>query len=89
VVILAWVNYAAQILFFGAEFTQVYSRRYGSGITPSKHAIPLSDNTENNGKAPTGQSSTKKKPPSNFINRLFQSFNKPKRLKQRRKNQRF
>lgn len=89
VVILAWVNYAAQILFFGAEFTQVYARRYGSGITPSKHAIPLSDNTEYNGKAPTGQSSTKKKSSSNFINRLFQSFKKPKRLKQRRKNQRF
>ncbi len=27
VVILLWVYYSAQILFFGAEFTQVYSRR--------------------------------------------------------------
>lgn len=32
VVILAWVYYAAQILFFGAEFTQVYARRYGTKI---------------------------------------------------------
>ena len=41
VVILAWVYYAAQILFFGAEFTQVYARKYGSGITPNKNAIPV------------------------------------------------
>jgi membrane protein len=29
-IILAWVYYAAQILFFGAELTQVYARRHGS-----------------------------------------------------------
>lgn len=34
VVILVWVYYAAQILFFGAEFTEVYARRYGSRIVP-------------------------------------------------------
>jgi membrane protein len=43
VVVLAWVYYSAQILFFGAEFTQVYARRYGSKIVPSDHAIPLSE----------------------------------------------
>ncbi|MEH2334273.1 YihY/virulence factor BrkB family protein [Nostoc sp.] len=86
VVLLAWVNYAAQILFFGAEFTQVYARRYGSGIVPTKDAIPLSDNTKDNGTNPTGRASTNKKPSSNLINRLFQSFNKPKRSKNRRKD---
>lgn len=30
VVLLIWVYYSAQIVFFGAEFTQVYSRRYGA-----------------------------------------------------------
>ena len=30
VVLLIWVYYSAQILFFGAEFTQVYARAYGS-----------------------------------------------------------
>lgn len=30
VLILAWIYYSAQILLFGAEFTQVYARRYGS-----------------------------------------------------------
>ena len=41
IILLAWVYYFAQILFFGAEFTQVYARRYGSRIVPSDHAIPL------------------------------------------------
>ncbi|HCF30227.1 MAG TPA: ribonuclease BN [Cyanobacteria bacterium UBA11049] len=41
VIILAWVNYAAQILFFGAEFTQVYARRFGSQIVPDKNAISM------------------------------------------------
>jgi membrane protein len=30
VLILVWIYYSAQIVFFGAEFTQVYARRYGS-----------------------------------------------------------
>lgn len=30
VVLLAWVYYAAQIVFFGAELTQVYAARHGS-----------------------------------------------------------
>jgi membrane protein len=30
VVLLIWIYYSAQILFFGAELTQVYARRYGS-----------------------------------------------------------
>lgn len=43
VIILVWVYYAAQILFFGAEFTQVYARRYGSRIVPAKNAMPLTE----------------------------------------------
>ncbi|MBE9129449.1 MULTISPECIES: YihY/virulence factor BrkB family protein [unclassified Coleofasciculus] len=41
VIILAWVYYSAQILFFGAEFTQVYARRYGSKIEPDENAEPI------------------------------------------------
>lgn len=41
VLVLLWVYYAAQILFFGAEFTQVYATRYGSRIEPSPNAIAL------------------------------------------------
>jgi len=34
IVVLVWVYYSAQILFFGAEFTQVYARRHGSHTLP-------------------------------------------------------
>jgi membrane protein len=43
VIILAWVFYSAQILFFGAEFTQVYARRYGSQIVPDDHAESVTE----------------------------------------------
>jgi membrane protein len=38
VVLLLWIYYSAQILLFGAEFTQVYARRYGSKIVPAENA---------------------------------------------------
>jgi membrane protein len=38
IVILIWVYYSAQVLFFGAEFTQVYADRFGSRIRPDKDA---------------------------------------------------
>jgi len=34
VVLLVWIYYAAQIFFYGAEFTQVYSRRHQRGTAP-------------------------------------------------------
>ncbi len=43
VIILAWVYYSAQILFFGAEFTKVYTKRYGSQIVPDENAVPLTE----------------------------------------------
>jgi membrane protein len=36
VVLLLWVYYSAQVIFLGAEFTQVYARKYGSEIVPKK-----------------------------------------------------
>jgi membrane protein len=43
VVFLLWVFYSAQILFMGAEFTQVYARRYGEGVQPDKDAVRTAD----------------------------------------------
>jgi membrane protein len=43
VVILLWVYYSAQILFFGAEFTKVWARRHGTGGVPTEAAMPLTD----------------------------------------------
>jgi membrane protein len=38
VLILLWVYYSAQILFFGAEVTQAYANRYGVGLQPKPNA---------------------------------------------------
>ncbi len=38
VILLLWVYYSAQILFFGAEFTQVQARRRGSRVKPAPYA---------------------------------------------------
>jgi membrane protein len=39
VALVVWVYYSSQIVFMGAEITQVYARRFGSKIEPSKDAI--------------------------------------------------
>lgn len=46
VVLLLWIYYSSQILFLGAEFTQVYATRYGSQIRPSEHAVPVKETRE-------------------------------------------
>ncbi len=38
VIVLVWVYYSAQILLYGAEFTQVYANRRGERIIPTKDA---------------------------------------------------
>lgn len=39
VVILTWVYYTAAILYFGAEFTQVYAEKFGGSIQPAEYAV--------------------------------------------------
>ncbi|SIT89538.1 YihY/virulence factor BrkB family protein [Pontibacter indicus] len=39
IVILLWVFYTSQIIFFGAVFTFVYSRKYGFNIYPAEYAV--------------------------------------------------
>jgi membrane protein len=41
VVLLVWVFYSAQILFFGAEFTKVYANKFGAHIVPAANAEPV------------------------------------------------
>ncbi|RYE40371.1 MAG: hypothetical protein EOP48_24790, partial [Sphingobacteriales bacterium] len=42
VILLVWVYYSAQIFFLGAEFTQVYAKKFGSRIAPKDFAEPVS-----------------------------------------------
>ena len=46
VVLLLWVNYAATILFAGAEFTKAYANTLGSKIKPSDHALAFVTETK-------------------------------------------
>jgi membrane protein len=39
ITLLLWIYYSAQILLFGAEFTQVYADQYGSRVEPAKYAV--------------------------------------------------
>lgn len=43
VIILAWIYYSACILFFGAEITKIYARKFGSGIVPNSRAVLVDD----------------------------------------------
>ena len=42
IALLLWIYYSAVILFFGAELTQVYARRFGRRIQPASHAHRVS-----------------------------------------------
>jgi membrane protein len=56
VILLVWVYYSAQILLYGAEFTQVYANRMGGRIQPTAEA-----NVVNLKKAEARSSSTRSK----------------------------
>jgi membrane protein len=43
VIVLVWIFYSSCILFFGAEFTKVYARKFGSGIVPNSRAVLVRD----------------------------------------------
>ena len=46
IVLLLWVYYSSQILFFGAEFTQVYANRFGERVAPADNAIAVQKHEE-------------------------------------------
>src|SRR5438477_2833706 len=41
VTLLLWAYYSSQILLFGAEFTQVYAKKFGGPIKPDKYAVRI------------------------------------------------
>jgi membrane protein len=41
ILVLTWVYYSSMILYYGAEFTEVYAKRWGKGITVSKTAVHI------------------------------------------------
>ena len=43
IIILVWIYYSSQILFLGAEFTQVYANTYGSRVVPDEDAVAVTE----------------------------------------------
>lgn len=87
VVILVWVYYTAQILFFGAEFTQVYAQKYGSRIIPDENAIPLNpQNSQQDTQSHQRTQPGRQKSSHNLIDYLMGRFQRNKRLKRKRRN---
>lgn len=39
IILLSWIYYSAMILYFGAEFTDVYARKCGRGVSVKKTAV--------------------------------------------------
>ena len=46
ITVLLWVYYSSLIFFFGAEFTQVYASKYGSGVVPAENAQSIAAGTK-------------------------------------------
>lgn len=57
VAFMVWIYYASQILFLGAEFTQLYARTMGKPIQPSTNAV-AADAVATPDAAPTAQLKT-------------------------------
>ncbi len=57
-ILMAWIYFSSQILFLGAEFTEVYSRRYGSRVPraaakPAPAPVPEAVRASHPAPAPT------------------------------------
>ena len=65
VLLLIWIYYSAQILFFGAEFTQVYANQLGSKIVPGgAPETTTSSATSGAERRPSGQFKPQLPPPA-------------------------
>jgi hypothetical protein len=67
--ILLWVSYSCVIVFFGAQFTWVFSKRYGIGIQPKSNAFL---EKTNNNKRRTGTKPVLLKKCSTLTTKFFQ-----------------
>jgi len=52
VVLLVWVYYSAQILFFGAELTRAYAYQHGSRVEPDEDAVAVDSPDDRDGYEP-------------------------------------
>ena len=74
ILILLWVSYSCLILFFGAEFTQVYARTYGHPIQPSKHAKKSYKFDEKHRQRPEDRAKDEDRKPAKKDNKEAQTY---------------
>jgi membrane protein len=55
IVLFVWIYFSAQILYLGAEFTEVHARRRGRKIEPSEHAEWIPEGGSEIGGLPSGR----------------------------------
>ena len=60
ILILLWAYYSSAILYLGAEFTQVYAKKFGSDIQPNKYAAWVEIQTVEVTAPPTEKTNTVK-----------------------------
>jgi len=41
ILLLTWVYYSAMIIYYGAEFTEVYAKKWGNGMTVKRNAVHI------------------------------------------------
>jgi membrane protein len=51
-IVLVWIYYSSMIVLFGAEFTEKWAVRFGSGIVPEKGAIRIAEDASAAGPKP-------------------------------------
>jgi membrane protein len=65
IVLLLWVYYSAQIMFFGAELTQSYAKLCGAKVVPKEHAsIDHENSNKEHSPTKTSPSANAPKPPA-------------------------
>lgn len=55
VLVLLWIYYSSMIFFFGAEMTQVWSRRHGRDIEPAEGAVRVVEKKHRAGATPANR----------------------------------
>jgi membrane protein len=55
VLVLLWVFYTSQIVFFGAEFTQAFAKERGAAIVPGEYAIAVTPEQVSDAAGKTGR----------------------------------
>lgn len=84
VLILLWVYYSAQILFFGAELTQAYANQFGARFEPKPNARWILPPDQASPGRPSGPSSADKDRKKKIVAEIRQQVEAMKQIRRQR-----